>query len=497
MRVLTTQRQILVILAVLLGNITTVRSADAKGDTKMKIVRTYMNFDSNIDPAHILTMADLELSVALASTLIEFGDKREPISGIAKTWAIENDRKIVFKFRDKLKWSDGSPIKASEYRDSLLRAQRTYPKDLKSLFDSIESITPIDDSTLEVTPKQGVTPTEIILKLTEPMYGLVALKKNGELDLSKSSGAFSLGVKDTNSISLTANPNWFRFQEGMPTTVEIRKPIGKGNILVGFSSDPWVNLVSGHSIVKDELVDEFKKNGFKIWQRTEDKLFALYPSKKFIKKGGANVLKVLGQSLPKDQLLNGLTGFSIAEQFSPRGYTLWSNVLPKPSLSKDRFTGSIRVIVPESYYAIPAKERLPELIKKATGSPDVTVEFVPLMSVDQHMKNQDYDILATGIAVADPNFEGAISFFIERDPPFIPSSESPDDFSEQVKRARSFKSTKERAEKMREVLIRAQEAGFVLPLFHFSSIAVAKPGIDLSGVPNTDETIHFSKVIIR
>ncbi len=90
-----------------------------------------------------------------------------------------------------------------------------------------------------------------------------------------------------------------------------------------------------------------------------------------------------------------------------------------------------------------------------------------------------------------------MSFFVERDPPFVASLEAPNDFASQVEKARGLSSQAEKAQKMSQVMIRAQEAGFVLPLIHFSSFAVAKPGIDLSDIPNSDETIPFSKVRIK
>jgi hypothetical protein len=46
----------------------------------------------------------------------------------------------------------------------------------------------------------------------------------------------------------------------------------------------------------------------------------------------------------------------------------------------------------------------------------------------------------------------------------------------------------------RRVFTEATNAGCVLPLFHFSSIVIARDGIDLSGVPTTDETVAFAKI---
>jgi hypothetical protein len=46
----------------------------------------------------------------------------------------------------------------------------------------------------------------------------------------------------------------------------------------------------------------------------------------------------------------------------------------------------------------------------------------------------------------------------------------------------------------RRVFTQAVKEGCLLPLFHFSSIVVARDGIDLSGVPASDETVAFSKI---
>lgn len=469
-----------------------------KKGASMSTVRTYMNYSENIDPARILTMADLELATSLSSTLVMFDENRELVSGIAKFWRPAEGNKIEFTLRDNSKWSDGVKITADQYKQSLLRAKKMYPNDLRPLFDSIEKIEAPDDLTLVITTKDKVTTSEILLKLSEAMYGLVALDKLGNLDLSKSSGAFVVESHTKDLLSLRVNRNWYQYKNGMPEKVELRKPAPNADILAGFSKDPWANLVTGNSIIKEELLGGFKKEGFKTWQRADDKLFALYPSKMFATHGGSEVIKLLSQSPKVTDLLIGLSGYSVAEQFFPRGYALWSSASPKAEKAKiKQFSKAIKIIVPESYFAIPTKERLPQIIKEITKALDVTVEVVPLAKINDRMKAEDYDILATGIAVADPNFEGAVSFFIERDPPFIPSGPAPCDFAAQIKSARSLKSVKDRAEKMKEIIIHAQEAGYVLPLFHFSSIAVAKPGVDISEIPNTDETVHFSKVRIK
>jgi MarR-like DNA-binding transcriptional regulator SgrR of sgrS sRNA len=488
--------------ALLVTNSAFVSNASCKniieGGSMTSTVRTYMAYPDKADPAHILTMADLELSMALASTLVAFDEERELISGLATKWAIVSSNKVQFILRDGLKWSDGSSVTAEQYKLALLRAKRVYADDLKPLFDAVTDIEAPDSRTLVITTREDINSSGILLKLTEPMYGLVALNRNGELDLSKTVGPYVVKSQSTEMLTLVLNHNWYLRQPNMPESVEIKRPVPGKNGLATFVDDKWANLISGSSIVNSEVLTAFNQNGYRTWQRTEDKLFALYPSRDFVMRGGAEVMKLLAGAADKDNLLAGLSGYTTANQFFPRGYALWSTTQPRQTKSAiAQFNGPIRVLIPEGYSAIPLKEKLIQLIKQSTGAVEVTVEIIPYSALNAHMKAQDYEILGTGLAVADPNFEGAVSFFIERDPPFIPSGKAPTDFADQVRTARSLSSTQERAAKIRDILIKAQEAGYVLPLFHFSSLAAAKPGIDMSEISNSDESVQFAKLRMK
>jgi len=460
----------------------------------MDTIKTYMSF-SEIDPAHILTMSDLEMSFALGSTLVAFNGDRKMVAGLAEKWETLPPTKIRFTLRKDLKWSDGSAITAHQYKEALERAKKTYPNDLKALFDAVANIDAIDTSTLVITTKEEVTRSGILSKLTEPMYGLVSVK-NGKLDLSRSAGPYYVKEKSQSHISLVVNPHWYMFREDMPTKVEIRRPTSDVDLIANFEHDEWANLVSGSSLMRSDTVERFKKKGYRTWQRTLDKVFALYPSKKFLKAGGAEFISRLSLKINRNALLEGFSGFTLANQFFPRGYELYSIAEPKIPLAESTAIKAIHIIIPGGPFADVIKERLPHAIHSVAGA-NVSIEIVPLTGVNERMKRGDYDILATSVAVADPNFEGAMSFFIEREPPFIQSSEKPNDFATQLKEARSLPTSEQRANRMREIIIRAQETGYVFPLFHFSSLAIAKPGVDLSEIPNTDETIPFSKVRMR
>lgn len=461
---------------------------------KMKVVRTYLDFPEAIDPARIITMAELEISMALASTLITFNEDRQLISVLAKRWDIVSENQISFTLRDNLVWSDGTPITANDYKRSLERAKKFHGSDLKAFFDTVTSIVAKDTKTLVFTTTSEATRKALPIKITESMYALVATKSDGSIDFTKSSGPFMLEKKTAHELSLTANKRWFHYSSIMPERVEIRRPHKESDPFETFESDSWVNLIEGNSLMSTSAKEHLHTLGYKVWERTLDKVFSLFPSKRFIEMGGADWIKSVASKIDTQKLLEGSTGFQKADQFFPRGLDLWSPVAPKMAVSQPpAFNRPLKIILPDTFAGKTVAKYLGSALKELLEkSPEIQV--LPVNDINGHLEAGDYDILATNFGVADPNFDGAMSFFIERNPPFIQSGPGKLDFASQVRDARGILDNKMRAAAMRKIIVSAQEAGLVLPLFHFATMAVAKPGVDISKLPHTDETIHFQKI---
>ena len=276
-----------------------------------KSVRTYMNFAKEVDPAHILSMADLELSIALSTPLVVFNNERQVVSGLAETWTILPPDRVSFTLRKNLRWSDGSQVKAAEYKTALERAKRLYGNDLKALFEAVTKIEAPDERTLIFVTKGAATESGLLLKLTEPMYGLLALKGD-VLNLSKTVGPFFVKENRGDSLTLEANKNWYAYTSAMPALVEIKRPKDGVDLMTTFDKDDWPNLTSGSSLMSKETLDQLKSKGFKTWQRSLDKVYSLYPSKRFLKNDGANFIKLLSKKVDSPSLLGGLTGFTSA-----------------------------------------------------------------------------------------------------------------------------------------------------------------------------------------
>jgi hypothetical protein len=107
-----------------------------------------------------------------------------------------------------------------------------------------------------------------------------------------------------------------------------------------------------------------------------------------------------------------------------------------------------------------------------------------------------YDIFVASLPVNDVNVEGSLGYIFGVSPPFIPNAgeAGPKNFHARIINAKNLVDQSARNSEYRKVFADAINDGCILPLFHFSTIVIAKSGLDLSMVPTTDETVAFSKV---
>lgn len=463
-----------------------------------KTIKTYMSFGLPIDPANVKTLVDLDLSYALASTLIDWTDSRNLKVGVAKYIDGVSEKEAVFKIRPESKWSDGSPIIAEQIVRSFLRAKEKYGGELKSLFETIDAIEAKDSSTVVFKMNRPAGKSQLLHKLTEPMYGILFIKNDGSIDLTKSSGPFFLVKESKDELQLGANPHWFGKENGMADSITIRQPKAQTTgDQDGFAGDSWPNIVASSSLMSKELEAKYRASNFSRWNRNLDRIFFFVPSPKHATSEGRTLFKALNEKLDRSLLTKGLSGFELSRQFFTPGYVISDPEFPKLA------TGNS---VPEAFKKKPLellaaigrvdqvlRDNISAAIEKVTG---VKPHFqnVPLSEFDKARAAGQYDILVATIPVNDPNVEGAVSFFFGMTPQLIPnSSEGVGDFKSRAIAARNWEPLKRNAE-YRKVFTQAVVDGCLLPLLHFSSIVVAREGIDLSKIPTSDETVAFSKV---
>ena len=462
-----------------------------------KTLRTYMPFTSPIDPMSVKTLVDLELSYALGTTLVGWTSSRELTSQLASSWEFIGENEVHFKISKKAKWSDGSVITAQNYVDSLEVAKKNHPEELSSLFNTLTSIVAKDTSTVVFKLNSSAAKSSLLRKLTEPMYGLFSVR-SGKINFEKSAGAYSLQFAKDSEIQLSANKHSLVYDSAMPQVVVIRKPVKGAELQASFLNDTWANLFSTTSLMPEGLSKKFEGAGYKKWNRSLDRSFFFGMGKRLSTEDGRNLFKYLYAKMNRQDLFKNLSGYSLTEQFFPKGYSLFdsefsfdkSNVLLPEKYKKDALT----IMAIESKMDENLKSNISTEIKRLTGV-EPRFKLIPLSDLEKNRTSNDYDIFAAALPVNDPNVEGAIGFYFGLTPPVIPNGAGEsEDFKKQIEAAKKLLEENQRIAQFRKIFTKATQAGCVLPLFHYSTVVLAKDGLDLSAIPTTDETISFSKV---
>lgn len=461
-------------------------------------VKTYMPFTLPVDPANVRTLVDLDLSYALGATLVGWSKTRELVSGLAESWSITGEKEITFKIGTAAKWSDGSAVTADQAAKSLLRAKRMHGDSLKTLYDYVTSIEAKDAKTLVFKMNVAAATSGIVKKLTEPMYGIVWVKDGDTIDLSVTTGPFTLKSVSESEIELSLNKLWIFTQPNMPKAVQIRRPPAGEEIQDSFLKNSWANLLGSSSLLPVETSEKFKKAKYEVWHRNLDKVFFFAPGPRLTNEDGRALFKYMNQHIDRAAITKGLSGFNLAEQFFPQGYVLFDPEFKKggsktslPEVFRKR---PLEILAAESRMSDILQKDIRNTVKGLTGI-EPTFKLVSLANFEKTRAEGNYDFVAGSLPVNDPNVEGAMGFFFGLTPPIIPNAgEGANDFQARVKKVRLNPDHLERNLEYRRIFTAATQSGSLLPLFHYSTIVIAKDGIDLSQVPTTDETVAFSKV---
>lgn len=462
------------------------------------IVKTYLPFTLPIDPAHVRTLVDLDLSYALGTPLVEWSQTRDLVSGLAESWGVTGDKEITFKVDAAAKWSDGNPVTAEQVVKSLLRAKAAHGDSLKTLYDHVASIEAKDHKTVVFKLNVPAATSGVVRKLTEPMYGIVFVKDGNAIDLTKTTGPFTLKSASASEIELVQNTSWLFRQPNMPKAVQIRLPPANVDPQDHFLKDSWANLLGASSLVPSKTGEEFEKAHFQVWHRNLDKVFFLAAGPRLTSEEGRALFQAMQQKMSRTDLTKGLKGFHLTEQFFPKGYVLFDPAFQERK-TETKLPGSFRekpleILSAKSFMNKTLEKNIQTAIKKLTGVEPI----FNLVSVADFEKNRaagNYDILAGALPVNDPNVEGAMGFFFGLTPSIIPNAgEGSKDFQARVRKAHLLPDQLERNLEYRRVFTEATQEGVLFPIFHYSTTVIAKDGIDLSAVPTSDETIAFSKV---
>jgi ABC-type transport system substrate-binding protein len=289
---------------------------------KVRQVRTYMPYSVPVDPVKMVTIPDMDLSYALAGTMVEWDSQKQISSGVASKWETIGDKTYRFHIRKGLQWSDGSPVISAQIKQSFDRALKKYPSDLRSLGNLLFEIKCPNNESIDFVLKVKASESNLLGKLTEPNYGVLRLNPAGELNLSVTTGPFYISNQSESGLTLTRNAHWFKANSEMPEEVLIRRPGADFNSETILLKDSWANMIETSSMISAGTTEQYQKGNFQIWKRPFDKMGVFQLSRTRANSSGFALMRYLRKSMKKENLFKGLSGFEPTDQAFPRGYQL-------------------------------------------------------------------------------------------------------------------------------------------------------------------------------
>lgn len=198
------------VIAGLLGIMITMPTGSALADGVLKIAR--QQDSTTLDPIMTIQNADIWVMNNMNSLLVRVsrdGTTIEP--DLAESWTISPDGKVyTMNLRANLKFGDGSPLKASDARYSLLRLRDTEGSVMAGMFNDIDTIETPDDRTLVINLKQRSAPFLAALAMfSAAVLPEKALKDRGDDFGANPAGAGAFNFKEWKRgqyISLVKNP---------------------------------------------------------------------------------------------------------------------------------------------------------------------------------------------------------------------------------------------------------------------------------------------------
>lgn len=461
-------------------------------------LRIYDSYSYPVDPSHVVILADIEIAYSVADRLIDLSDAHQAVGGLAERWEVVSEKVVHFTLRENLKWSDGSLLSASDAVASLDRSKRIHGKNLGSFFDMVVSIRAENAQTLAIELNIPVISSDLLLKLTEPMYGIVSLDKTGAINYSRSSSAYILASQSSEELRLKINPFWRKYSPQMAKNLVIKQSTKTIDLKRVMLDSSWPNLVSVSSLMPESLRDEIKRDrSLSIWKRSLNRGFLVVPCPLTADEDSYSLIKILNANLNREKLLKDLTGYRLSNQLFPEGNPLHDSqfnktdevpALPKKFLAKPLRILATRERVPESLLTAFAQE-----VQKLTGLKPI-VKIIDLADFYPEFTKDGYDLSLGSVGVNDPNPAGAMAWLFEMDVPYITSGQQ--NYPKKLKEIRERKKSEDRVSGMRDILSDASRRGHVLPLFHYSKIVLTRGNINISAIPVSDEALTFSKITV-
>lgn len=464
-------------------------------------VRARQPFKFPVDPLSVTTMSDYDLSLLLFRNWFNYDDGRVALPDLVSSWTFDAKAGTYeFTIAEGAKWSDGKDVSPADLRQNLERAvlnKSTYGQGIEEVID-LKTFTETSKRTFKVRTRDG-QPKEALFQRLGSIFLAVASPVDfptgpGRLaSNSRSLGPYRIAKADAEELVLERNPHFAGLDPRAPVAVRIRKPDPKFDLMEFLNEKTWENYVQMNSVIPAEAAKKLLSAGLPYWTRGYDRVSLVKP----LGRGDAlekrrELLKALAWEFQQLEIPPQEMNVRRAKSLQPFGYPLFGESgFPKPSVKVAPGT-TISVFAPDNYYG----EFHRGFLEKAAAKIGVKIRW-KAVPVDRFFKEfptaSEDDFLLISFGVADPEPTTWMGLLFS-DNNFISFNE--EDRAE-FKKISGLKTKEEEVAGFKKLLEKMAFRGGYLPLFHFSTLSIGHRNLDFKSIRELDETVNFSKVIIK
>ncbi|MGK5089213.1 ABC transporter substrate-binding protein [Bdellovibrionota bacterium FG-2] len=456
-----------------------------------------------MDPIRIQSMADYDLQLCLYRTWFEYDSSRKAKSGIVSEWSFDSKRGVYrFTIAQDSKWSDGSPVLSGQLLKNLKRAvalKTTFGEAVQGLI-KLENAKALDDRNFELETRDHQPSEKFFQRMGSSFLAPVNPDDWDKDFLLKSnrltSGPYRIVASDAQELKLEANPNDKTSPKTRPLTVAIRfQPVT--DLAAFVEGKSWANVLQTATLMPSQLAEKVKNRNLPYWTRGFDRVSRLMPVGAGKVLEGRRKLALAFGAVWADFKVSSLPFNSRkANSLQPPGYPLLTELDFRSFLKNgaEKLKRSVKIVALTS----PQNDFQSPLILAAFQTLGIQVTWVWAKSFAEldNLVLQDLtiDFQLGSFGVADPEPTTWMGLILTENSPFVEVTAS--DLST-FKRIAAIPSKEEEVKKFQLLLREMGLRGSYVPLFHFSTLSLGQPGISFENVQELDETVDYSKLIVK
>lgn len=467
------------------------------GSRELRVRRAY---SMPVDPLSVATMPDYDISLLLFRTWFNYDEGRLALPGLIRSWSFDAKTGIYsFHVDPNAKWSSGNKITPDDLLANLKRAVRndtSYGHAVESIVDlSSFKVTSVDK--FQIKTKDG-RPNEAFFQRLGSIFLAVAAPSDfpkdnvGKLMSNKvSGGPYVLKSSTEGLLEFVPNPLFNNARSNAPSKILIKKPEDDFEIMDFLNGKTWENLVQLTTILPPEAVKKVLSEKLPFWTRGHDRVSLLKPV------GQGDLLKKRRRVLQAIAFYFSSFNFSPselkvkkAESLQPVGYPLTQKLVYSKSQEKTP-NSEIKILRPANYYGEFHEKILESVLQKA-GVKAIWKSVPQKVYFKTASEDQTIDFVLLNFGVADPEPTTWMSLIFDQRMVDFDESDH-----EAFRKVSATGAREVEIGKYKNILESIAARGGYLPLFHFSTLAIARKGMSFKHLSELDETVDYSKVVFE